>query len=355
MAKILYGVSGEGSGHSSRARLISEFLLAEGHEVKIVSYDRGYRNLKDDFDVLEIVGLTIVSEDNEVSTLKTITANLAKIPSGKKALDDLRALFKSFEPDCVFCDFEPCTAYLATHYDIPLVSLDNQHRMRYMEYEIPPDLRKDAFITESIIRALVPKPWVSLITTFHRGELKNSHSFLFPPILRRQVIELQPREDDHILVYATSGFDSLLEVLKTFHRETFKVYGYNREATEGNLEFYAHSKDGFLQDLVSSKAVIATAGFTLISEALYLGKPYLAFPMQGQYEQQLNGFMLEREGFGAACDFPTEKDIAAFLYQLPDIRSKLADYDHEGNQKIQGFIRELLADNLARLKSFRPG
>lgn len=44
---------------------------------------------------------------------------------------------------------------------------------------------------------------------------------------------------------------------------------------------------GFLQDLASAKAVMATAGFTLISESLQLGKPYLAMPMDGQYEQQL--------------------------------------------------------------------
>ena len=80
MAKIIYGVSGEGSGHSSRARLIASHLIAKNHSVKIVSYDRGYRNLKDDFDCLEIVGLSIVSVDNEVSKLKTISANLAKIP-----------------------------------------------------------------------------------------------------------------------------------------------------------------------------------------------------------------------------------------------------------------------------------
>ena len=83
MARIIYGVSGEGSGHSSRARLITSHLLSAGHEVKIVSYDRGFKNLKDDFDVVEIIGLSIVSIDNEVSKLKTLTANLAKLPKGR--------------------------------------------------------------------------------------------------------------------------------------------------------------------------------------------------------------------------------------------------------------------------------
>ena len=45
MARIVYGVSGEGSGHSSRASEIIPFLLDSGHEVKVVSYNRGYNNL----------------------------------------------------------------------------------------------------------------------------------------------------------------------------------------------------------------------------------------------------------------------------------------------------------------------
>src|SRR6185369_12152091 len=45
------------------------------------------------------------------------------------------------------------------------------------------------------------------------------------------------------------------------------------------------SLDGFLRDLSGAKAVIANAGFSLISEGLYLDKPYLAIPVKNQFEQ----------------------------------------------------------------------
>ena len=64
MAKIVYGVSGEGSGHSSRSREMLTHLKDLGHDVMVVSYDRGYNNLKDDFDVFETEGLHIASLDN---------------------------------------------------------------------------------------------------------------------------------------------------------------------------------------------------------------------------------------------------------------------------------------------------
>jgi len=43
MAKIVYCVSGEGSGHSSRARVMAKHLEKKGPTVKIVSYDRGVK------------------------------------------------------------------------------------------------------------------------------------------------------------------------------------------------------------------------------------------------------------------------------------------------------------------------
>jgi uncharacterized protein (TIGR00661 family) len=353
MARILYGVSGEGSGHSSRASFIAAHLQRQGHKVKLASYDRGYRNLKDQFDVLEIAGLTIVSEDNQVAKLKTLTANLAKIPAGTRALKALKDTFAEYQPDAVICDFEPITAYLAGHYNLPLISLDNQHRMRYMQFEVPTHLKKDALLTETIVRAMVPTPWVSLITTFHFHPLKNDRSFLFPPILREEVLHLRPGETDAILFYATSGFDSLLDILKTFPRENFFIYGYDRGDLEGNLQFKPFSKEGFLADLAACKAVIATAGFTLISEALHLGKPQLAFPMQGQFEQHLNAHMLEHQGYGAQCQLPDHKSIAAFLYDIPHYRQQLQNYPRAGNSAITDKLDELFADDLRLLRMFQ--
>jgi len=353
MAKIIYGVSGEGSGHSSRAKLIGRHLLDQGHEVKVVSYDRGYKNLQDKFDVLEIVGLSIVSVDNKVSMLKTLTENIAKLPDGTQAFNRLRELFKTFQPDCVFTDFEPCTAHLANYYNLPLVSLDNQHRMRYMEYQCPSDLKKDALLIETVIRAMIPKPWYSLITTFHQGKLKNNHCSAVPVLIRPNVVDLKPSKGKHILVYVTSGFNSLLENLKGFSRETFYVYGYNENKQEGNLHFFPFSEEGFLQDLATCKAVIATAGFTLISEACYLKKPYLAFPMKGQFEQQLNAYMLDKHSLGKQCLSPSVDVISAFLYQLPDIEDKLSRYSGCGNVEMTNKIDELLNDDLKLLKKFK--
>lgn len=350
MAKVIYGISGEGSGHSSRAREMISHLEGAGHTIKAVSYDRGYQNLKDDFDVFATEGLHIASLDNKVSIPRTVADNLLKLPEGHKKLQKLRELFKTFGPDCVITDFEPMTAYLAHHYDLPLVSIDNQHRMRYMEYPRPPKLSNDRRLTENIIRAMVPRPDVSLVTSFYFGKPKNERTFVFPPILRQEVLAKQPAEGDHLLVYLTSGFASFLDILKDFPRERFTVYGCERQGVEENITYKLPSQDGFLDDLASCKAVMATAGFTLMTEALFLRKPYLALPMRGQFEQELNGYLLAKLKYGANVRRIGEEAVASFLYRLPEYRQQLEDYRAEDNSAIKAKLDELLADNAALLK-----
>ncbi len=353
MAHIVYGVAGEGSGHSSRAREMAAHIVRQGHDLWLVSYDRGYRNLKDDFRVFETEGLTIASADNRVSLVKTFTENLKRLPEGHRRLQQLRQeLFHDFRPHCVITDFEPMTAYLANHYDLPLITIDNQHRMRYMQYDCPPGLEKDNVVTRTIIRAMVPSPDVSLVITFSFGPTTNDRTFLFSPILRQAVLEMRPTRGDHILVYVTSGYESLLDQLETLSRERFLVYGYDRDDRQGPCQYRPFSQQGFLDDLASTKGVIATAGFTLISEALFLKKPYCAFPMTGQFEQQLNATMLAQLGYGKNAQSLTAETIGDFLYRIPDYETQLSGYRQSDNLAIQQKLDDLLADDAALARQF---
>lgn len=353
--RILYGVSGEGSGHSSRARVALRHLAAAGHEVRVASYDRGYRNLHADFDALEIEGLSIATADNQVSIVRTFTENLGRLPDGWRALRELRRWgFHDYEPDVVITDFEPMSAYLARNAGLPLLSIDNQHRMRWMEYPCPPDLSRDAKLAETVVRLLVPKPDAALVTTFWFGEVKNERTFLVPPILRQEVRDRTPTEGEHVLVYATKGFESLLERLRACPRERFHVYGFDRpEGEDGNLVFRPFSVEGFLDDLAAARAVVATAGFTLMTEALSLRKPMLALPMAGQFEQALNALLLGDSGCGRDGRDAGDDTLGDFLYRLPEHRERLAAYELGDPDTILAELDRLLADDAAELRRLR--
>ena len=107
-----------------------------------------------------------------------------------------------------------------------------------------------------------------------------------------------------------------------------------------------------MNDLASSKAVMATAGFTLMSEALWLKKPMLALPMAGQFEQQLNGHCLEQMGLGKNAPKPTQNAVGDFLYRLPQYRAALARHEARDNTAILNKLDELLAEKCALAREF---
>ncbi len=351
MARIVYGVSGEGSGHVSRSREVIAHLQARGHEVWVVTYDRGIRELAGEFRVFETEGLHLAASDNRVSKLRTLTENLAHLPEGHRRLRALKAeVFEGWRPECAVVDFEPMTAHLARHYDLPLITIDNQHLLRYVDHPVPRRLAAEAALTRAVVRAMVPRPDACLVTTFYVGPVRNGRTFLFPPILRRDVLGARPEDGGHVLVYLTRGSETALARLAELSRERFRVYGAGREGREGNLEFRPPSREGFLGDLVSCKAVVATAGFTLIGEALHLGKPYLALPMKGQFEQELNAFLLEEAGLGKNGRRLGPEVLGDFLYRLPEYRERLAAYPRADNRALLARLDEVLADSGAALR-----
>jgi UDP:flavonoid glycosyltransferase YjiC (YdhE family) len=97
---------------------------------------------------------------------------------------------------------------------------------------------------------------------------------------------------------------------------------------------------------------VATAGFTLISETLFLRKPTLALPMTGQFEQQLNGYMLDQLGYGKNVREIREDALGDFLYRIPDYAERLRDYDAADNSAILAKLDSLVRDDAALAREF---
>jgi uncharacterized protein (TIGR00661 family) len=341
MAKILYGVAGEGSGHSTRSKVIIEHLISQGHIVKVVSYDRGYKNLTPFFDVTEVVGLQFVFKDNKIKPLPTLMENVKKTSRGIRSMNKIGRIVDEFLPDIVFTDFEPMTVIGANTRKIPLISIDNQHFITGAKINYPRKYAGEANLAKFVIRSLVPYAKAYLSFTFVEEPVTNSKTFLFPPVLRNEVLAATPREGDFILVYLTSQFKGLVDILSHI-RKRFVVYGFQKDSQEGNLTFRKASQDGFLRDLADCQGVVANAGFSLISEALYLGKPYLAVPVAGQFEQVLNAYYLEKLGYGKYWDELNQERVEAFLFNLDHYKEQVGQYDRQDNTKIFTKIDELI-------------
>jgi uncharacterized protein (TIGR00661 family) len=341
MANILYGVNGEGSGHSTRAREVISHLQQQGHKLHIVSFDRGLRNLSESFPVTEIFGLTLAYVNNRVRYKRTLASNLIKAPRAARSLKQLSRLVDEKEIDLVITDFEPLSCHVGHHKRLPVIAIDNQHAITNATVSLPRGFKRDVAAVKLVTRLMTPHADAYLVLSFFSAPVKKRNTLLFPPILRQEVLSAKPNTGDCVLVYVTSPARELAALLKQV-RGKFVAYGFGIEGQEGNILFKKPSMAAFLRDLAGAKAVIANAGFSLVSEALYLGKPYLAMPVKNQFEQTFNAYHVDTLGYGAWLKELGKEQIESFLGSLTIYSDNLRNYPREGNGAILHKVDELI-------------
>ena len=346
MANILYGVNGEGSGHSTRAKEVLRHLVRQGHRVHVASFDRGLQNLRDEFEVTEIYGLRLSYVNNRVRYEKTVANNLLAAPKAVKSNHRLLQLAEDWKIDLVITDFEPMTCHVGHRMHLPIIAIDNQHCITNVEVSYPKQYRRDAAVTKLVAKLMTPRADAYLVISFFPAKLRKKNTFLFSPLLRQEVLSAKPTQGDSVLVYVTSPSPKLADLLQSV-RCRFVAYGFGREGHVGNVTFKRPTLDGFLADLVDCKAVIANSGFSLISEALHLGKPYLAIPVAHQFEQIFNAYYLDKVGYGAYWEELAKEKIESFLFNLDFYRENLVKYPRQDNSALLAKLDELIAQFIA--------
>jgi uncharacterized protein (TIGR00661 family) len=342
MANILYGVNGEGSGHSTRAKEVLTHLASQGHTLHVASFDRGLQNLRNDFDVTEIYGFRFAYVNNRVRYKRTIAKNLITVPQASRSLSDLNTLAEEAGIDLVITDFEPLTCHIGHKRRLPVISIDNQHCLTNTLVSYPKKYRGDAAAAKIVMKLMTPRANAYLVISFFEAPIRKRNTFLFPPLLRQEILGAKPTEGDHVLVYVTSPAPALTKLLSTV-RCSFIAYGFGREGMEGNITYKMPSLRGFFSDLVSARAIIANSGFSLVTEALHLGKPYLAVPVSHQFEQIFNAYWLEKSGYGSYWEELNRERVESFLFNLPHFRDSLANYPRQGNQALFAKLDQLIA------------
>jgi uncharacterized protein (TIGR00661 family) len=349
MANILYGVNGEGSGHSTRAKEVISHLQQQGHKLHVVSFDRGLRNLSESFPVKEIFGLGLTYVNNRVRYKRTLASNLIKAPRAARSLKTLSHLVDEENIELVITDFEPLTCHVGHRKRLPVIAIDNQHAITNTVVSLPRGFARDVAAVRLVTRMMTPHADAYFVLSFFPAPVKRRSTFLFPPIVRQEVLSAKAQTGDYVLVYVTSPAKELAALLKQV-RCKFVAYGFGTEGQDGNILFKKPSMDGFLRDLAGAKAVIANAGFSLVSEALYLGKPYLAIPVKNQFEQTFNAYYVDKLGYGAWWQDLGKEQIESFLFNLPVYAENLQSYPRAGNGAILAKLDELIRNFTAKAR-----
>lgn len=338
---IFYCICGEGMGHAIRSSVIID-RIKDKYDVYIFSSDRAYKYLNEKFDnVYKIGGFNTVYINNKVNNTKTLINALKRNPLNiKEGYEELYKKARKLSPDVIVTDFEIYATMVSKLLSIPLISLDNIHMITQTAIDYPPKHQGEMLKAKGVIKSYVIKPKIHILTSFFYPKIKpKKRAVLYPPVIREDILKLKPTIEDHIIVYQTSKESvKLVEQLKSLN-EKFIVYGFNKDEVDENLTYKLFNENEFYNDLASAKAVICNGGFTFISEAISLKKPIYSVPAIGNFEQTLNGFYVQKLGYGEYHEEMSPKKVEKFLKRLPKYQEKLAKVKKTNND---GIVNELI-------------
>jgi uncharacterized protein (TIGR00661 family) len=341
-------VAGEGFGHSSRSHLIGQHLIDAGHEVIFVASRKSLTYLRRHFgaNVHEVFGLCLVYQNRSLSPLGTVTANLARFLGHRNLNQELYSrVIEPFAPSLVISDFEPFSAWWARRHGVPFVSINHQDLLTMCKLEHPPGQRLARVNAQLVTRCHHVGAAACIILNFFQSPLKHALGVLVPPVVRPAAHSFATTCDEHILVYSTDSTwkSRLLTILSAYPTQQFRIYGFNESERIANCTLLRTSTASFLQDLASCRGVIATAGFSLISECLHFRKKMLLLPIHGQYEQIINAFYAEKLGLALHCERFDAATVGEYLEVLDEPVTEHPDILWPDNEALFSTLQRTLA------------
>src|ERR1019366_5831119 len=317
---IVYGVAGEGLGHVFEAIEIVTRLRREGHRVKVLTFgDRACRVLRD-FGPTRIEVIQLYFGNRGLSLAATVRRNLGCIPFFLRNWPRLRRELEAFAPDAFITAYEPFTTFASHMLGKPLISMDNQNELLYMRRPRGAGAF-DFHLAKLATRVCTCSADQYIVKSFDRTQRGGRNVHFVYPIIQNEIRALRPSNGKLVLVYLTKPNPELTAVLRSMDGE-FAVYCNNRVGSEGNISYRAQG-EGFVRDLGSCRAIIGTAGFSLIADSIYLRKPYFAVPLKKQFEQTHNAHFLRQSGLGEYSENPSRGDLVRFLENLDSYRERL--------------------------------
>jgi uncharacterized protein (TIGR00661 family) len=306
--RILYGIQLTGNGHIVRSRDIVRGLRTMGHEVRVLMSGPSKPAWQyEPFEPYETRhGLTFVSRAGRLSYLRTAL--------GLRPIRYLRDLFglDLDDVDLVVTDYEPISAWAGRLKGKPTLGVGHLYAF-HDRIPIAGANPLASFVTRQFApaRYRAPMHW-------HHFEQR-----ILPPSIPPDLPPPRPPVPGKILVYLPfESLDDITGFVGPWKDYRFHVY-WHLQAPEdrGHVLLRPLSRDGFVADLADCEGVICNAGFSLVSEALHLGKKVLAKPLVRQMEQESNARALDELGLGATMHSLDREALRSWLGR-PGIRPR---------------------------------
>ena len=209
--------------------------------------------------------------------------------------------------DLVINDFDYITSAACAKKNV--VSINYGHQASFLSVNTPrPDKKSSA--GEWILRNYAK-------ATHYTGlHFDNYDDFIFTPVIKKEILEAEPKDDNYISVYLPSYCEpQLSDIFSEINDTRFEIFikEISQPRQVGNILFLPVDKYLFNKSLINCTGLITGGGFETPAEAIHLGKKLMSIPIRGQYEQVCNSAALKQ--MGITCKQTIGPDFKNEFYQ----------------------------------------
>ncbi|MDR1380102.1 MAG: hypothetical protein LBJ47_01335 [Tannerella sp.] len=358
--RFLFIVQGEGRGHLTQAISLAEMLSRHGHEVADVLVGKSRsrelpvffgERMRVPVHVYEAPSFVFKKDKKHIDKVKTFIYNTTPVKLRKfgKSVEMIYQRIKAVNPDVVvnFYEILPGFMHLRFKVDMPFVNIGHQYLLKHPDYPFGKEdtqnlviLKLHAFLSgigAAKILALSFYP----MKPFPREKL-----VVTPPLLRREVLDMQVVEGDYILGYMLNqGYFGEVQKWHDSHPDVRLHFFWDKKdapeelAVDDTLTLHRINDEKFLHYMEKCRGYITTAGFESVCEALFVNKRVMLIP--AHIEQEINAADAASIGGGIVGD---SFDLSLLLKFMQEKRR----FAHDDFRKWvfsaeEIFIRELTA------------
>jgi uncharacterized protein (TIGR00661 family) len=305
MKKALFFVQGDGRGHRTQAISFNEILQKNNYEV--IEINVGIHNQPPTTELIsQYIKCPIHHfssphlvriNDKEISTIKTLTSTITKLPIYSKSISYIHNTIKKNSPDLVIDFYEPLLGLYDLCYNIecPVLHIAHQFMFLHPKYPKSEDFPNARYLANQYTKFIGTRGKRLALSFYKEHDIPTQNLFVVPPLPREQLFSLTTVDEGFILVYlVNNGYRyEILNQAKTIDRVIHcfcsKFWNTSNDVYhEGGVVFHSLNGTKFLDFMTRCHAVVCTAGFETVTEAAYLNKKLLMIPVENHFEQALN-------------------------------------------------------------------
>ena len=355
--KFIFIVQGEGRGHMTQAISLRDMLDRAGHTLSCVLVGKSKRREIPSFffekiktEVVAFESPNFVTDKNgkAIQILPTITENIKRTGFFLSNLKVIDKKVKEYNPDIIINFYDLLGGFYSLLYKpkAKYICIGHQYLSLHPDFEFPKQKMMDRVMLKLNTRATSFRASKRLGLSFRpMKDFSREKIKVVPPLLRNEVFEITPENKNFILAYmVNSGYGE--DIIK-WHESNMSLDVHcfwdkagvdDNYSPHANLTFHKLNDKVFLEYMKNCSGYVSSAGFESICEAMYLGKPVMMVPTEGQFEQECNALDAVKSHAGISSK---EFDITKLMNYLPNHKSVKEEFGTWIEQAEKMFLKEL--------------